>query len=57
MANESWYEVEKAIELGFATGRVENGGKELKTSNAFDQARVNLLKAKMAQYTGGLTTR
>jgi hypothetical protein len=54
MANESWYEVEKAIELGFATGRVENGGKKRKTSNAFDQARVNLLKAKMAQYAGGL---
>lgn len=56
MANESWYEVEKAIELGFATGRVENG-KKRKTSNAFDQARVNLLKAKMAQYAGGLTSR
>lgn len=55
MANESWYEVEKAIELGFATGRVENGNKKRKTSNAFDQARVNLLKAKMAQYAGGLT--
>ena len=57
MAAETWYNVDEAIEAGLATARYtkDNGErKKKKMTSQFDQARSNLLRSKMAQFTRGL---
>jgi ATP-dependent protease ClpP protease subunit len=50
MAKEAWFESELAIESGLATGRYSTDKKK-KTKAQFDQAKSNLLRAKMAAFT------
>lgn len=57
MAKETWFESELAIESGLATARYikDNGDrKKKKMTSQFDQAKSNLLRSKMAQFTRGL---
>jgi ATP-dependent protease ClpP protease subunit len=49
MAKETWFESELAIESGLATGRYSIDKKK-KTQAQFDQAKSNLLRAKMAAF-------
>lgn len=49
MAKETWFESELAIESGLATGRYSTDKKK-KTKAQFDQAKSNLLRAKMAAF-------
>lgn len=49
MAKETWFESELAIESGLATGRYSTDKKK-KTQAQFDQAKSNLLRAKMAAF-------
>jgi len=52
MANETWFEVDAAIESGLATGRYDSGKKKKKMAAQFDQAKQNILRAKMAAFAG-----
>ena len=57
MAAETWYNVDEAIEAGLATARYtkDNGErKKKKMASQFDQAKSNLLRSRMAQFTRGL---
>lgn len=54
MANETWFEVDAAIESGLATARYDSGRKKKKMAAQFDQAKANLLRSKMAQFSSRL---
>lgn len=54
MADETWFEVDAAIEAGLATARYDNGKKKPKMKSQFDQMKANLLKSKMAAFASQL---
>ena len=57
LSAETWFGVDEAITAGLATARYgkDNGErKKKKMTSQFDQARLNLLRSKMAQFTRGL---
>jgi ATP-dependent protease ClpP protease subunit len=57
MDAETWYNVEEAIASGLATaryGKDKDDRKKKKMASQFDQAKANLLQAKMAQFSKGL---
>jgi len=59
MAAETWYNVDAAIASGLATARYGSGKDDRRKKQAtsqFDQARANLLQAKMAQFSKRLTS-
>ena len=59
MKAETWYNVDEAIASGLATARYESGKddrKKKKMSSQFDQAKANLLQAKLAQFSKRLTS-
>jgi ATP-dependent Clp protease protease subunit len=59
MKAETWYNVDDAIASGLATARYGKGKddqKKKKTTSQFDQAKVNLMRAKMAQFSKHLTS-
>jgi len=54
MDAETWYNVDEAIASGLATARYGSGKddrKKKKVTSQFDQAKANLLQAKMAQFS------
>lgn len=57
MTNETWFEVDAAIESGLATARYDSGKKKKKMAAQFDQAKANLLRSKMAQFSSRLDNR
>jgi len=57
MGNETWIGTDESIELGLATARHHKDNsdrKKKKMTSQFDQAKANLLRAKMAQFSKGL---
>jgi ATP-dependent protease ClpP protease subunit len=59
MDSETWYNVDEAIASGLATARYGSGKddrKKKKMTSQFDQAKANLLQAKMAQFSKHLTS-
>ena len=57
LSAETWFGVDEAITAGLATARYtkDNGErKKKKMTSQFDQAKSNLLRSKMAQFTRGL---
>ena len=57
LSAETWFGVDEAIEAGLATARYakDNGErKKKKMTSQFDQAKSNLLRSRMAQFTRGL---
>jgi len=57
MDSETWYNVDEAITSGLATaryGKDKDDRKKKKMTSQFDQARANLLRSKMAQFSKGL---
>ena len=57
MANETWFEVDAAIESGLATARYDSGKKKKKMAAQFDKAKANLLRSKMAQFANRLDSK
>jgi hypothetical protein len=58
MDAETWYNVDEAIASGLATARYGSGKddrKKKKMTSQFDQAKANLLQARMAQFSKRLT--
>jgi ATP-dependent protease ClpP protease subunit len=59
MAAETWYNVDEAIASGLATaryGKDKDDRKKKKMTSQFDQAKANLLRSKMAQFSKHLTS-
>lgn len=58
LSAETWFGVDEAIAAGLATARYGKDGdkKKKKMTSQFDQAKANLLRAKMAQFTKTLDT-
>ena len=59
MKAETWYNVDEAIASGLATGRYgkdKDDRKKKKMTSQFDQAKANLMRAKMAQFSKHLTS-
>lgn len=54
MADETWFEVDAAIEAGLATARYDSGKKKKRMASQFDQMKSNLLKSKMAAFASRL---
>ena len=57
LSAETWFDIDGAIESGLATARYtkDNGERKKKRmTSQFDQAKSNLLRSKMAQFTRGL---
>ena len=57
LSAETWFGVDEAIEAGLATaryGKDKDDKKKKKMTSQFDQAKSNLLRSKMAQFTRGL---
>ena len=57
LSAETWFGVDEAIEAGLATaryGKDKDDRKKKKMTSQFDQAKSNLLRSKMAQFTRGL---
>lgn len=57
MSAETWFGVDEAIAAGLATARYGSGKydkKKKKMASHFDQAKANLLRSRMAQFTRGL---
>lgn len=57
LSAETWFDIDGAIESGLATARYtkDNGERKKKRmTSQFDQAKLNLLRSKMAQFTRGL---
>jgi ATP-dependent Clp protease protease subunit len=57
MDAETWYNVDEAIASGLATaryGKDKDDRKKKKVASQFDQAKANLLQAKMAKFSKGL---
>ena len=57
LSAETWFDIDGAIESGLATARYtkDNGErKKKKMTSQFDQAKSNLLRSRMAQFTRGL---
>ena len=57
LSAETWFGVDEAIDSGLATARYtkDNGErKKKKMTSQFDQAKLNLLRSKMAQFKRGL---
>ena len=57
LSAETWFGVDEAIEAGLATaryGKDKDDKKKKKMTSQFDQARLNLLRSRMAQFTRGL---
>lgn len=56
LSAETWFGVDEAITAGLATARYgkETDRKKKKMTSQFDQAKSNLLRSKMAQFTRGL---
>jgi ATP-dependent protease ClpP protease subunit len=58
MGNETWIGTDESIELGLATAKYYKDNadrKKKKTTSQFDQAKANLLRAKMAKFSKHLT--
>ena len=58
MGNETWIGTDESIELGLATAKYykdNSDRKKRKMTSQFDQAKANLLQAKMAQFSKHLT--
>jgi hypothetical protein len=57
MANETWFGVDGSIDFGLATARYGSSDKKKKkVASQFDQAKANLMRAKMAQFSKHLTS-
>jgi len=57
MKAETWYNVDDAISSGLATARYGSSDKKKKKmTSQFDQAKANLMRAKMAQFSKHLTS-
>ena len=57
LSAETWFGVDEAIAAGLATaryGKDKDDKKKKKMTSQFDQAKSNLLRSKMAQFTRGL---
>ena len=59
LSAETWFGVDEAITAGLATARYgkdkdKDDKKKKKMTSQFDQAKLNLLRSKMAQFTRGL---
>ena len=57
LSAETWFDIDGAIESGLATARYfkdNSDRKKKKMASQFDQAKSNLLRSKMAQFTRGL---
>lgn len=57
LSAETWFGVDEAIAAGLATaryGKDKDDRKKKKMTSQFDQAKSNLLRSKMAQFTRGL---
>ena len=57
LSAETWFGVDEAIDSGLATaryGKDKDDRKKKKMTSQFDQAKSNLLRSKMAQFTRGL---
>ena len=57
LSAETWFGVDDAIAAGLATaryGKDRDDKKKKKMTSQFDQAKANLLRSKMAQFTRGL---
>ena len=57
LSAETWFGVDEAIAAGLATaryGKDKDEKKKKKMTSQFDQAKSNLLRSKMAQFTRGL---
>lgn len=57
LSAETWFGVDEAIAAGIATaryGKDKDDKKKKKMTSQFDQAKSNLLRSKMAQFTRGL---
>ena len=56
LSAETWFGVDEAIAAGLATARYgkDTDKKKKKMTSQFDQAKSNLLRSKMAQFTRGL---
>lgn len=57
LSAETWFNVDEAIAAGLATaryGKDKDDKKKKKMTSQFDQAKANLLRSKMAQFTRGL---
>jgi ATP-dependent protease ClpP protease subunit len=57
LSAETWFGVDEAIASGLATaryGKDKDDKKKKKMTSQFDQAKANLLRSKMAQFTRGL---
>ena len=57
LSAETWFGVDEAIAAGLATARYGNDKddkKKKKMTSQFDQAKLNLLRSKMAQFTRGI---
>ena len=57
LSAETWFGVDEAIAAGLATaryGKDKDDKKKRKMTSQFDQAKSNLLRSKMAQFTRGL---
>ena len=57
LSAETWFGVDEAIEAGLATARYfkdNSDRKKKKMTSQFDQAKSNLLRSKMAQFSRGL---
>lgn len=57
LSAETWFNVDEAIAAGIATaryGKDKDDKKKKKMTSQFDQAKSNLLRSKMAQFTRGL---
>jgi ATP-dependent protease ClpP protease subunit len=57
LSAETWFGVDEAIASGLATaryGKDKDDRKKKKMTSQFDQAKANLLRSKMAQFTRGL---
>jgi ATP-dependent protease ClpP protease subunit len=57
MGNETWFGVDESIDFGLATARYGSSDKKKKkVASQFDQAKANLVRAKMAQFSKHLTS-
>jgi ATP-dependent Clp protease protease subunit len=57
LSAETWFGVDEAVAAGLATaryGKDKDDKKKKKMTSQFDQAKSNLLRSKMAQFTRGL---